>query len=116
MPADQAGAASAISETAYELGAVLGTAVLGGILTATYSARVGVPAGLSPAQAASATETVGGATAFAPSLPAARSADLLASARHAFESGMRITSLIAVAVAVTIAAAGMVLATLRDAR
>ena len=83
MPADQAGAASAISETPYELGAVLGTAVLGGILTATYSARVVVPAGLSPAQAASATETVGGATAFAPSLPAAQSANLLASARHA---------------------------------
>ena len=56
VPADQAGAASAISETPYELGAVLGTAVLGGILTATYSARVVVPAGLSPAQAASATE------------------------------------------------------------
>ena len=34
VPADKAGAASAISETAYELGAVLGTAVLGGILSA----------------------------------------------------------------------------------
>jgi len=83
VPADQAGAASAISETPYELGAVLGTAVLGGILTATYSARVVVPAGLSPAQAASATETLGGATAVAPTLPAAQSANLLASARHA---------------------------------
>jgi hypothetical protein len=68
------GAASAISETAYELAVVLGTAILGGIPTATYSTRVVVPAGLSPAQAASATETLGGATAVA---------DLLASARHA---------------------------------
>jgi MFS transporter, DHA2 family, multidrug resistance protein len=34
VPADRAGSASAVSETAYELGAVLGTAVLGSVLTA----------------------------------------------------------------------------------
>src|SRR6478609_4011380 len=37
-PPEKAGAASAVSETAYELGAVLGTAVLGGLLTAMYRA------------------------------------------------------------------------------
>ena len=69
VPADKAGAASAISETAYEMGAVLGTAVLGGILTAAYSARVVVPAGLSAADTVTATETLGGATAVAAHLP-----------------------------------------------
>ena len=38
-PPEQAGAASAVSETAYELGAVLGTSVLGGLLTALYRAE-----------------------------------------------------------------------------
>ena len=37
-PPEKAGAASAVSETAYELGAVLGTTILGGILTAFYRA------------------------------------------------------------------------------
>ncbi|THE11188.1 MFS transporter, partial [Kocuria rosea] len=56
---EQAGAASAISETAYELGAGLGVAVLGTAVTATYAARVEVPPGLDPGQAATASETVG---------------------------------------------------------
>ena len=38
-PPAKAGAASAVSETAYELGAVLGTAVLGSILAAHYPRR-----------------------------------------------------------------------------
>jgi DHA2 family multidrug resistance protein-like MFS transporter len=44
-PPAKAGAASAVSETAYELGAVLGTAVLGGILTAAYRTGIVLPAG-----------------------------------------------------------------------
>ena len=98
VPADKAGAASAISETAYELGAVLGTAVLGGILTATYSAHVALPAGLDAAGAVSASKTLGGATAVASSLPTPQSAELLTSAQQAFGSGIGITSVIAAAV------------------
>ena len=45
-PPEKAGAASAVSETAYELGAVLGTAVLGGILTARYREGLVLPEGL----------------------------------------------------------------------
>ncbi|MGB4779649.1 MFS transporter, partial [Microbacterium sp.] len=45
-PPSKAGAASAVSETAYEVGAVLGTAVLGGILTAAYRTGLVVPVGL----------------------------------------------------------------------
>ena len=54
VPAAKSGAASAVSETAYELGAVVGTAILGTIFTAFYRANVEVPHGLSPAQAADA--------------------------------------------------------------
>ena len=35
-----------MSETAYELGAVLGTTIMGGILAAFYAANLLLPAGL----------------------------------------------------------------------
>ena len=110
-PADKAGAASAISETAYELGAVLGTAVLGGILTAAYSSAVVIPAGVSAADATTASETLGGATAVAATLPEPAAAQLLASAQHAFGGGVGLTSIIATVLMV--AAAGLVWVTLR---
>ena len=111
VPADKAGAASAISETAYELGAVLGTAVLGGILSAVYSARVVVPAGLDAAAATSATETLGGATTVAATLPEPAATELLDSARHAFDGGVVLTS--GIAVVLVLAAAALVWVTLR---
>ena len=111
VPADKAGAASAISETAYEIGAVLGTAVLGGILTASYSARVVLPAGLSPADATSAAETLGGATAVASHLPQPQATELLTSAQQAFGGGVGVTSVIAVVLMV--AASVLVWVTLR---
>ncbi|WP_077488140.1 MFS transporter [Sinomonas mesophila] len=94
VPPAKAGAASAISETAYELGAVLGTAVLGSILGAAYRLRVEVPSGL-PAEAADrARETLGGAVEAAHLLPADAAAELLASAHQAFDSGVVYTAAI----------------------
>lgn len=92
VPAEKAGAASAISETAYETGAVLGTAVLGSLLNAAYRSQVQLPAGLSAADRAAASETLGGATAVAASLPERVAGPMLESARHAFDSGVVITS------------------------
>jgi DHA2 family multidrug resistance protein-like MFS transporter len=92
VPAPKAGAASAISETAYETGAVLGTAVLGSLLNAAYRDQVEVPAGVSPQQHVAASETLGGATAVAPDLPTGTGEALLASARHAFDFGVVLTS------------------------
>ncbi|WP_338027632.1 hypothetical protein [Brevibacterium aurantiacum] len=40
MPAHKAGAASAISETAYEFGSVMGTAVLGGLSTMVFGSHL----------------------------------------------------------------------------
>ncbi|MFD6860735.1 MFS transporter [Rhodococcus sp. NPDC060086] len=92
VPTEKAGAASAVSETAYEMGAVLGTAVLGSILTASYGAHLQLPAGLDPAEAAAARETLGGAHAVAATLPAEQANALLSTAGAAFDSGVSITS------------------------
>ena len=113
VPAEKAGAASAISETAYEVGSVLGTAVLGGLLTAIYRGGVELPTSLTAEQAATAGETRGGATDVARSLPAEAAAELLESARAAFDSGVVVTS--AIGVALMIGAAVLAGDTLRRA-
>src|SRR5699024_4162799 len=61
-PPARAGAASAISETAYEVGAVLGTTLVGGLLTAHFRSTIELPRGLSAADADAARQTLGGAT------------------------------------------------------
>jgi len=111
VPAAKAGAASAVSETAYELGAVIGTATLGTIFTAFYRNNIDVPAGLTPAQAADAGESIGGATSVAADLPAEIAQRLLDSARTAFDSGIAPTAIIAAALA--LAAAAIVAAAFR---
>jgi DHA2 family multidrug resistance protein-like MFS transporter len=114
VPADKAGAASGVSETSYELGAVLGTAVLGSILTAAYRGGVVLPAGLSQEDAATARETLGGAVSVAESMggPAGRS--LLESARASFDSGVVLTS--GIGVALMVFAVVLALVALRRAR
>ena len=81
-----------MSETAYELGAVLGTAVLGSILTAAYRAGVSLPAGLTDENAATARETLGGAVSVAESIGGPAGYRLLESARESFDSGVVLTS------------------------
>ncbi|WP_062211848.1 MFS transporter [Demequina oxidasica] len=88
VPAEKAGAASAISETAYELGAVVGTATLGTMITAFYRANMTVPAGLTPDQATLAGETISGAAVVAQEVPASTASSLMASAGQAFDSGL----------------------------
>lgn len=95
-PAEKAGAASAVSETAYELGAVLGTALLGSILTAHYRASLVVPDGVGATLAREARETLAGAVNVAEGLDAARAAELLGSAAHAFDGGVVLTSIIGI--------------------
>lgn len=93
-PPAKAGAASAVSETAYELGAVLGTAVLGGLLTSLYRANLVLPEGL-PADAAEASrETLAGAVASGADLDPALAHELWQAAAHAFDSGVAVTALI----------------------
>ncbi|WP_016932194.1 MFS transporter [Rhodococcus sp. R1101] len=114
VPPAKAGAASAVSETAYEMGAVLGTAILGSVLSASYTAHLLLPAGLSAEQAEAARETLGGAHAVAETLPADRADALLAAAGSAFDSGVTITS--GIGVVLMIVSAGVAWFTLRPRR
>ncbi len=88
-PAHQAGSASAISETAYEVGAVLGTAIIGGLLTAHFRNALEIPRGIADPSGA---DTLGGAIALAEELGGATGARLLENAQDAFASGAVLTA------------------------
>lgn len=88
VPSSKAGAASAVSETAYELGAVIGTSVLGGALTAFYRTHLVVPDGVPAEAAATAESTLGSALAVAEDLGGTVGAQLAENAKHAFDSGI----------------------------
>jgi DHA2 family multidrug resistance protein-like MFS transporter len=103
VPPAKSGAASAVSETAYELGAVVGTATLGTIFTAFYRNNVEVPAGLNAGQTQAAAESIGGATSVAETLPQGIGDALLESARTAFDSGIAPTAIIASSLALVAA-------------
>lgn len=93
VPGEQAGAASAVSETAYELGAALGIAVLGSIVTGVYRDFTG-PAGTPDA----AHESLGGAVEAAAHLPGPAGEALLDSARQAFVDGLTLAAGVGAAV------------------
>lgn len=93
-PPAKAGAASAVSETAYELGAVLGTAVLGGILTALYRTNLVVPDGITGEPAIAARETLAGASQVAANADPSLAAALTDAAGTAFSAGVTVTALI----------------------
>ena len=105
VPASKAGAASAVSETAYEVGAVLGTALLGSLLNLAYRQGVTVPMTLGADATEQAKSTLGGAVEVAQTLPPAASDALLASAAHAFDSGVTLTAAIASALSLVVAIA-----------
>ena len=107
-PAAKAGAASAVSETAYELGAVLGTAVLGGMLTALYRGGLSLPAGVPADVAAAARETLAGAVHAADTLGGALGEAVRDAATRAFDAGVLVTALVGagLVVAAAVTAAG----------
>ncbi|MER6226074.1 MFS transporter [Streptomyces sp900105755] len=100
VPKDQAGAASAVSETAYELGAALGIALLGSIVTGVYrgfTAPPGTPA--------AAHESLGAALEASKAMPAPSAADMLTAARDSFTHGLHLASGAGAAVLLATAAA-----------
>ncbi|MDQ0822659.1 DHA2 family multidrug resistance protein-like MFS transporter [Arthrobacter sp. V1I7] len=98
-PAEKSGAAAAISETGYEIGSLLGTAILGSILTASYQGNLRLPDGVAeaaPAEGvAQAQETLAGAVDLAQALPSPLTEAVTAAARAAFDSGVHVTAAIA---------------------
>ncbi|MEU3789875.1 MFS transporter [Streptomyces fructofermentans] len=106
VPKEQAGAASAVSETAYELGAALGIALLGSIVTGVYRGFT-VPAGTPPEVAAAAHESLGGAVEASAGLPNAR--ELVDAAGTAFVEGISRAAGIGAAVLLAASAAAWIL-------
>ncbi|MFC7307760.1 MFS transporter [Streptomyces monticola] len=97
VPKEQAGAASAVSETAYELGSALGIALLGSVVTGIYRGFT-VPEGV-PAQTVSAArDSLGGAVEAVKDLPGTQGAALLKSAQDSFTSGFETAAAVAAAV------------------
>lgn len=92
VPPRKAGAASAISETSYEMGAVLGTVIMGGILTSVYRANLVIPEGMNAELADNAHETLGGAVKVASELGGEQASQLLSSAFASFDSGVVLSS------------------------
>ncbi|MEU9045340.1 MULTISPECIES: MFS transporter [unclassified Kitasatospora] len=99
-PADKAGAASAVSETAYELGTALGIALVGSVVGSIYANGLAVPAGTDPAVAVRAGESLGSAVESAQGLPPEVAQPLLASAKQVFVGGMNSAGLLAAALLV----------------
>ncbi|WP_046471774.1 MFS transporter [Allosalinactinospora lopnorensis] len=95
VPPERAGAASAISETAYELGGALGVALLGSVLTASYRFRLDEVDGVPEASMDTARDTLGGAVTTASSLPAETGDALVRAAHTAFTDAMHLTSALA---------------------
>ncbi|MER6382558.1 MFS transporter [Streptomyces sp. NPDC001250] len=87
VPKEQAGAASAVSETAYELGAALGIALLGSIVTGVYRDFTG-PAGTPP----QAHESLGAAVEASTHLPPHTAQPMLDASRESFVHGLHLAS------------------------
>lgn len=92
VPPAKAGGASAISETAYELGVALGVAVLGSLVTLGYQARVALPAGLTAGDRAQASDSLASAVAVA---VAGDRADVLDAAKEAFVASLQVACVVA---------------------
>lgn len=92
VPSERAGAASSISETAYELAAALGIAVLGSLLGLVYRSGLDLPAGTDPSVAAAASDSLAGARA------AGADGVALEAAQQAFVHAMQVTSVSAAVV------------------
>src|SRR5690606_10869123 len=94
VPAHRAGSASAVSETAFELGAALGIALLGSVANVVYRRSLATPDGLSGAEIDVASDTIGSASALAAELPPGTADALSAAARSAFVDGVHAAGLV----------------------
>ncbi|MEU8123009.1 MFS transporter [Spirillospora sp. NPDC049024] len=112
VPKDRSGAASAISETATELGGALGMAVLGSVLNAVYRNVLDLPAGVPAPAASAARDSLGAALQTAANLPGTLAAQVAAAARDAFVDGMHAALTCSAGFAVLVAAFALI--TLRN--
>nr|WP_110971837.1 MFS transporter [Pseudomonas huaxiensis] len=98
VPAASAGSASSVSETAYEVGVVLGTTLIGGAVAALYRLSLVLPPGLSE-DASKAADTLGGAHAVGHAGTFDGASALLHAVDLAFRAGVEQTSAVVAVVA-----------------
>ncbi len=96
VPAERAGQAGAVSETAYELGIGLGVALLGSLHATVYAGRM-------DGRPAAARESIGGAVESAQTLGGAAGTRLLDTARAAFETALTTTAYVSVGIVTAVA-------------
>lgn len=96
VPAERAGNAASIEETAYELGGGLGVAVLGSILAAVYSDALHAVPGVSDGGMHVAGESLGRAVELARDLPANVGNALVETARVAFMDGLHVVLVVSI--------------------
>jgi MFS transporter, DHA2 family, multidrug resistance protein len=106
-PPERAGAAAALSETGSELGGALGIAVLGSIGAAFYRGKLidGAPPGIPGEALAAARDTLAAALAVGEKLPGKLGLELVAAAREAFTSSLRLTALVSAVIVLGLAIA-----------
>lgn len=97
VPKERAGAASAIAETAYELGVALGIAILGSVHLAMYRSYLDLPAGTDPSDTATAEQSL------AVAVQTVTDPVVVEHAQAAFASAVQTTSYIAAVILVVAA-------------
>ncbi|MGK5498939.1 MFS transporter [Streptomyces sp. URMC 125] len=93
-PAERAGGAAAIGETAYQLGAGIGIAVLGTVVNAAYAPGVRAADGVPREAAADAARSLGEAYEVAGRLGGPEGEALRAAARESFVQGLHVALLV----------------------
>lgn len=109
VPADEAGQAAAIEETAYELGGGFGVAVLGSILAAVYTAEIGKVEGVSSIGIGNAEESLSRALEMAERMSVTVAGPMIETAKLAFMSGYHTAIAVSIALVGVSAAAAAVL-------
>lgn len=98
VPADEAGGAAAIEETAYELGSGFGVAILGSVLAVAYSSNIGPIEGVSPVGIETARESLSRAIDIAQTMPTTMAEPLIEGARLAFMNGYHTMILVSIGI------------------
>ena len=107
VPKERAGAASAVSETATELGGALGMALLGSVVNAVYRSGIDTPEGLSDTASALAEDSLPGAYEAASALPADVAERVLEAGRLAYVDAMHAALLCSAFLSVVAAVAAL---------